>query len=417
MHLLKTDTYKIIYVSGKTPQYAILSHRWEPEEITFRTFNSQALQDASLRSFDDRLRPSAVKIQRACAKARQQGFDYIWIDTCCIDKSSSEELRTALNSMYKWYREAAVCYTFLNDVAFSRIGDNMFDSYRKDRQGKSSEWFERGWTLQELLVPQKMEFYDTHWTFMGTRNELADLVSRVAGIRPEYLNGQLSFRKASIATKMSWMAGRTTREVEDIAYSLLGIFNVNLTPQYGEGVKAFSRLQDAIMLDYGAFDESLFAWVWPHDGQLKCYRDGGRVPRVTNSKWGLLAPSPDCFKNASNIVIDQHKLRQRLAGGFIKTSQGISFTVGYGEGKNMFGLNRSKISVPLNCWRLQNGQSLETIVIELSRDARRGWSRLQCNELSSSKWAKVGNNRVLGFDQGAIGSATITVMQPHIDLQ
>ncbi|KAF2679846.1 HET-domain-containing protein, partial [Lentithecium fluviatile CBS 122367] len=273
MHLLRTDTYELVYVSGNTPPYAILSHRWENEEITFKTINSEALRDPSLASFSRGLRPSAEKIRGSCAIARQQGFDHVWIDTCCIDKSSSEELRTALNSMFKWYREATVCHVFLNDVTFFEIGEHymdMFCSDREDRQGKASEWFERGWTLQELLAPRKLEFYDKHWKWMGTRDELAPMVGRVAGISAEYLkdpkdagSGKARFREASVATKMSWMAGRRTTAVEDIAYSMLGIFNVDLTPRYGEGVKAFTRLQDAIILNWGTFDESLFAWERP----------------------------------------------------------------------------------------------------------------------------------------------------------
>ncbi|PSN71998.1 HET-domain-containing protein, partial [Corynespora cassiicola Philippines] len=245
------------------PRYAALSHRWEKKEITFRTINSKALRNGSLASFEVDLRPSAAKIIGACTVARQQQFEYVWIDTCCIERSSSEELSRALNMMFKWYREAAVCYTFLKDVAFSQVTGEMFNSIHEGRSGQASEWFERGWTLQELLAPSKVDFYDKDWKFMGTRDSLADIVGRISGIEPGYLkdpesgrSGKRGFQEASVATKMSWMAGRTTKHVEDIAYSLLGLFNVNMIPQYGEGIKAFSRLQDAILLDSNCFDES-----------------------------------------------------------------------------------------------------------------------------------------------------------------
>ena len=134
------------------------------------------------------------------------------------------------------------------------------DSPQRQKDDKPSEWFERGWTLQELLAPQKMAFYDKQWKFMRMRDHLASLIGAIAGIKPEYLEDNRSrsqkFREASVATKMSWMAGRVTRDVEDIAYSLLGIFNINMIPRYGEGVKAFARLQETLLADSASFDES-----------------------------------------------------------------------------------------------------------------------------------------------------------------
>lgn len=418
MHLLKTDTYEVIYVSGTTPRYAILSHRWESEEITFRNMESEALRNLSSTSISDGLQLSAAKIRGACALARQQQFDYIWIDTCCIDKSSSEELRAGLNSMFKWYREAAVCYTFLNDVAFSQTSDEMFSSLREDRQGKASEWFERGWTLQELLAPRSMEFYDKNWQFMGTRHDLASLVGKVAGIKPGYLKdpkkGSPSFREASVATKMSWMAGRTTRDVEDIAYSLLGIFNIDLVPQYGEGIKAFSRLQEAIMMDCESFDESLFAWELPQNCELRCFRNPSTVPKFAHSNWGLLAPSPDCFKKSADVIVIRHKVVQRLAGGFRKSYQGIFFTLPRPDVKKWLGGTRNEVSLPLNCWRLHDNNVRERIVLQISRDSMWIYHRTQCNQLSSRSGAKVGSKRSLGIEQSA--TATITVTQPQLDL-
>lgn len=255
MRLLDTRTFQLEEFAS-APDYAIL-HRWlsgrKGEEITFKILEksgSTILSDAASTPPGSKHGASAEKIRGACAVARQQDLRYIWCDNICIDKSSSEELRRALNSMFTWYHEAAICYTYLSDVAFSGSGDDMFQSIHQDRQRdrQASEWFDRGWTLQELLAPQKMEFYDRAWNLMGSKNGLAGLVGQIAGIKPEYLlsdddSRYLSFREASVAARMSWMAGRTTSAVEDIAYSLLGIFNVNMIPQYGEGVKACSRLQ------------------------------------------------------------------------------------------------------------------------------------------------------------------------------
>ena len=257
MNLLRTDTYEVVRAPCPTPRYAILSHRWEAEEITFdiiRTIKPSALRKPSFPSIPANLRASAAKIRGACTVAQQQGYSYIWIDTCCIDKTKSEELRYALNMMFKWYQNAAVCYTYFNDITFSTPSEEMFMSNRPDRRGKVSEWFERGWTLQELIAPRQMQFYDKRWKFMGTRSELAKLVGRVAGINPDYLSGKRGLHDASCAMRMSWMAGRVTQQVEDIAYSLMGIFDVQLDPTYGEGTKAFIRLQEAIMTQFGCLD-------------------------------------------------------------------------------------------------------------------------------------------------------------------
>lgn len=412
MRLMKTDTYGIVEV-GRIPSYAILSHRWMPEEITFKTHRPAALKDASFTSLSKSLHSSARKLRHACAIARKQGFSYIWIDTVCIDKSNSEELRTALNSMFKWYHDANVCYTYLNDVLYEQRGPEMFNSMQQQRLGRLSEWFERGWTLQELVAPRKMEFYDAGWTFMGTRNELAEFVGKAAKINPAYLNGKADFRNACNAVKMSWAAGRTTQMVEDIAYSLLGIFNVNLAPQYGEGVKAFLRLQNAIMSDFGTMDESLFAWQLPPNRELRCFRRGNTPgPKFAESQWGLLAPSPDCFAYSGDTLVDPRRVKLRINGGFHQNSQGITVTAGYGDGKNFLGLNKSSISLPLNCWKITREGSLETVVLELKGSSSKGWCRTDCETLRSSSRASIGSN----WGQGAVGHHTFTVLQPQLRL-
>jgi hypothetical protein len=295
MYLLKTDKCRLVNVERDlkaTPVYAILSHRWGPDEITFNQINPTVPANATLSTDEAKL--SAAKIRNACAVAEHQGLSYLWIDSCCIDKSSSEELREALNSMFAYYHNAAICYTYLSDVSRSLTGAGMFKSDLKDRRKDGehlhSEWFKRGWTLQELLAPQKMVFYDKQWQPMGTRNDLAAIVGNAANINSDYLSDaaseRLKFREASAATKMSWMAGRMTTRPEDIAYSLLGIFDVNMIPQYGEGIKAFARFQDVLMTDSASFDESLFAWALPANRELRCYRkktQSGTPPKPTES--------------------------------------------------------------------------------------------------------------------------------------
>ncbi|XPT00388.1 hypothetical protein M3J09_009542 [Ascochyta lentis] len=407
MNLLKTDTYEVVRASGSTPRYAILSHRWESEEITFdimKTIKPSAMRSPSFSSIPASLRASAAKIRGACAIAQQQGFGHIWIDTCCIDKTKSEELRYALNMMFKWYQNAAVCYTYFNDITFSAPNERMFMSDRNDRRGQASEWFERGWTLQELLAPREMQFYDKRWKFMGTRGELAKLVGRVSGISPEYLNRTRDLNDASCAMKMSWMAGRVTQKVEDVAYSLIGLFDIHLDPIYGEGTRSFIRLQEAIMTEFGRFDESLFAWERPQGSMLRCFQSEPRVHVFEHNKWGLLAPSPDCFKRSGNIFVKKDLIKMRPAGGFRRSHQGIFFTLPAKEVNRTFGGPRGEINLPLNCWRIGSNRAPETIVLQLSRTADGEVFRTQCDRLSSQKGAQVSSK----------GDVIIAVAQPQI---
>lgn len=129
-----------------------------------------------------------------------------------------------------------------------------------------------------------MEFYDRGWNFIGTKQDLADLLQAKTGIAKQYLSGASNFKAASVATKMGWMAGRTTAEIEDIAYSMLGLLNINMEIHYGEGVKAFMSLQRTLM--ESSTDESIFAWTIPTKG-LTCYRGLGQAPKFSPTNWGL----------------------------------------------------------------------------------------------------------------------------------
>ncbi|KAM5545994.1 hypothetical protein V8D89_000120 [Ganoderma adspersum] len=192
------------------------------------------------------------KVRDACFIALAQGYKYIWIDSCCIDKTSSAELSEAINSMYFWYREAAVCYAFLADVPF---GDNPRATGSKFR---TSRWFTRAWTLQELIGPQVVLFLSTDWRIIGSKSSLAVVVEEVTRIERAVLRQQKAIEDASVARRMSWAARRASTRLEDRAYSLLGIFNINMPTLYGEGGHAFVRLQQEILRRIP--DQSLFAW-------------------------------------------------------------------------------------------------------------------------------------------------------------
>ncbi|TBU40451.1 hypothetical protein BD309DRAFT_346314 [Dichomitus squalens] len=192
------------------------------------------------------------KIREACRVARQAGYRYLWIDSCCINKMSSSELSEAINSMYMWYRLAKVCYAYLTDVPTGEDPRAPQSAFRKSR------WFKRGWTLQELIAPFSVTFLSKDWKKIGTKLTLGDLVDEITGIPDEALFHSKSLDQFSVAQRLSWAALRETTREEDRAYSLLGIFDINMPTLYGEGERAFRRLQEEIVRRIP--DLSLFAW-------------------------------------------------------------------------------------------------------------------------------------------------------------
>lgn len=230
MHLINIKTLALEeFIEGGIPEYAILSHRWTKEELNFK----EVLKERA-----DPDKKGYRKLVGACRVAAGYHVDYLWIDTCCIDKRSSAELSEAINSMYAWYENAKICIAYLEDV---EAGPNFDETFR------ASVWFTRSWTLQELLAPDDVEFYDGNWTLIADRKYNAHVISEITGIQRLVLSRDIHLKDRTIAEKMSWAAGRTASRSEDIAYSLLGLFGVNLALLYGEGSRAFQRLLEEII--------------------------------------------------------------------------------------------------------------------------------------------------------------------------
>ncbi|KAL8838637.1 MAG: hypothetical protein Q9170_002045 [Blastenia crenularia] len=266
--LINTSTLKLEEVCDeRTKIYAILSHRWEDEEISFNEMQKPELI-AEKRGF--------WKIIRLCELALIDEYKYVWADTCCINKQSSAELTEAINSMFRWYKAAAICYVFLSDV-----DSNTPSKGSKEQQITDSVWFERGWTLQELLAPSNVAFYDSQWSFLGTKQTLRGVLTRRTGIEEAALDGT-PLSGYSIAQRMSWAAPRKTTRTKDIAYCLLGLFQVNMPMLYGEGTRAFLRLQEEIIKQ--SDDHTIFAW-----------------PIGERDQTGLLADSPASFANCRDV--------------------------------------------------------------------------------------------------------------------
>lgn len=241
MRLINVMTMQMERYDYGIPVYTILSHTWNvTEEIDLATFQ---------RGVGVRERFSGwKKVQRCCEQTRNDGYRYTWIDTCCIDNTNLVELSEAINSMYRWYKNAAVCYAYLVDVDHSlrlRGGTDCIDriAKRDDWHLRNSRWFTRGWTLQELLAPSYVVFYGKDWVPLGTRESLLDVIHQVTQIQPEYLSSPDAIRQATVATIFSWAARRQTQRPEDHVYSLLGLLNIHMPLIYGEGHHAFQRLQ------------------------------------------------------------------------------------------------------------------------------------------------------------------------------
>ncbi|KAK7957837.1 hypothetical protein PG988_012685 [Apiospora saccharicola] len=248
MRLLNTHSLGLENFENEhfTPPYAILSHTWGTNEILFNDVNKQRGEDANWQSSE-----SASKILLSTDQARRDGLEYIWIDTICIDKSSSAELSEAINSMFEWYARAKVCYAYLAD-------------YTEVEDLPRCRWLRRGWTLQELIAPGNVVFYDRHWNQIGTRDSMADKLAPLTTIdagllrRGQYEDVHRLLTYIGTATKMSWAADRQTTKKEDRAYCLMGIFKVNMPLLYGEGSRAFRRLQEEILRD--TTDSSILAF-------------------------------------------------------------------------------------------------------------------------------------------------------------
>ncbi|KAJ2978056.1 hypothetical protein NUW58_g7615 [Xylaria curta] len=263
MRLLNTQTLDIReFRHDEIPQYAILSHTWDEEEVSLQDMTGTC--QVEKRGYQ--------KVKDCCSVAKTHGFEYVWIDTCCIDKTSSAELSEAINSMYRWYEGSEICYAYLADVA---PGVTVDDAFRKSR------WFTRGWTLQELVAPPIVIFVNNSWEEIGDRSGLQPLISDITGIPGEFLFGE-DLALASVAQRMSWAAKRETTRIEDLAYCLMGMFGIYMPMLYGEGQKAFIRLQEEILRVTN--DHSLFSW------------------RSLEDHGGILATSPAAFESSGNII-------------------------------------------------------------------------------------------------------------------
>jgi hypothetical protein len=325
MWLINVNTKKLEKFSEEcAPPYAILSHTWKREEVSFHDLS---LSDISLKKPE-----GYAKIEQTCRLSQGNNLEYAWVDTCCIDKSNNTEYAEAINSMFRWYKKSTVCYAYLSDLDPTVSTEDGMPGCR---------WFTRGWTLQELIAPSIVMFYDACWTKRGSKNRLASLISSVTRIDEKVLCGKECLSTVSVAAKMSWASNRETTVTEDTAYCLLGIFDINLTVLYGEGPKAFIRLQEAIA--EGTDDMSIFAWEPLNDDK-------------TNR--GIFARSPAEFHRCGDIfdtsIIVENDGYKFTSKGLQITTQLIEYPQHNGE-RTSSTLPHFRYVLDLNCTSLTKG--------------------------------------------------------------
>ncbi|KAH8660895.1 kinesin light chain 3 [Tricladium varicosporioides] len=242
------------FCDSEVPCYAILSHTWGPdgEEVTFQEILSGIKSN----------KPGYDKIRFCGEQAKRDGLSYFWVDTCCINKSDAIELQTAINSMFRWYKNAAKCYVYLVDVSIA--DDKIKSGPELDYESafRESRWFTRGWTLQELLAPSLVEFFSADYKRFGDKKCLESLIHEITGI-PVKAVQRYDQAKFSFDERVSWVTKRHTKHEEDMVYSLLGIFGVFLPLNYGEGQdNALQRLRDEVEK---RFPSQRPAWVVPFE--------------------------------------------------------------------------------------------------------------------------------------------------------
>lgn len=358
MHLIRTDGTFVIHQfdaprlwRDRSKPYAILSHTWasnNADEVSFQ----------DMKNIDQaKTKPGWEKIDETCKKAARDKIPYIWIDTCCIDKTGPhDQIQGEINSMYQYYAQAEVCYVLLSDVPGScpQLTDREklkeIFPYNKRTWAQCierSRWFTRGWTLQELIAPKRIEFYNRRWRWIGSlKGGLLDTVSKTTSIPKETLEKKpgASLEYYTIAQRMAWAANRQTTKPEDMAYCLVGIFNVTLPAVPGEGIRAFERLQKEIIKQ--SRDHSIFAWNW---------RSGFK--RKLSGNESLFAPHPRFFATHEPIVPlkETREKTYRHEHTFEMTNGGLEITLPIITDNSKAASSKKRLALLNCCYRDSKG--------------------------------------------------------------
>ncbi|CAI6338731.1 unnamed protein product [Periconia digitata] len=393
MRLINCHTFQIEeFPEHKKPRYAILSHTSKVPSIITKPA-SDVKEEVKV--------PESQIITKACDIALGHGCDYCWVDTVCVNRSDSGDWSEAVNSMFKWYQDATFCIAYLNDfegigLSGESVGNANASFESKAGLDKEAEppaysevdqtyslanlgrcdWFSSGWTLTHLIAPRHVQFYDSQWRFYKEKREFATEISRITRIPVQVLkSANYNCHRYSVAEIMSWASRRRTDRIEDLSYCLFGLFDVNLPLIYGEGHKAFRRLQEEIIRTRA--DLSVFAW------QSKIAdKDLPPHERIR----GILARSPSEFSQASGIPASI----QSRTPGFRMTNKGLQIDAAIGAGTP----EALEIGfLPLGCKRYI-GEDLHWLGVFLMQS--HGYVfRVRCGELGTQPAEVMRNKKLL----------------------
>lgn len=322
MRLLNTTSlgFEEFFDRNEPPPYAILSHRWSDMEVLYHDYDQQTDWSGSAKGYR--------KIYQCCELARQRNRKYIWIDSLCIDKRNTHEVTESVNSMWRYYTNAIECYAYLVDVP-------PFAAEKRERlrnwNGRPSEWFRRGWTLQELLAPQAVLFCDWDWKIIGQKSDasMLDEISKITSIPGYCLLDRFRLFRTCVAQKLSWASTRKTTKQEDRVYSLLGLLGINMPLFYGEGEeKAFLRLQQEVIRQTD--DESIFAW------RRSCGPD--------STATGILASTIDAFSHSGDVYV-----KDEIRSPYMITNKGLQIHTEASRVEGQGPKDRDVYIIPINC--------------------------------------------------------------------
>jgi hypothetical protein len=298
------------FLGDDIPDYAILSHTWgaDTEEVTYRDMTDGTGKN----------KIGYEKIRFCGEQARRDRLEYFWVDTCCIDKTNSVELQEAINSMFRWYQEAEVCYVYLSDVHLE-VNDDLGKLVIRE-----SIWFKRGWTLQELLAPHKLMFYDSNWRLIGDKESCCPIISSITGIGVNCILNSSEVRREMYFTRISWVEDRQTTKAEDIAYCLMGILDVHMPLQYGEGeFKAFGRLQHELVKRTSS--SSLLAWGLSFKNCISTGPDLWSIFPRSIKRQDILAQSPKRFSH--QLLLESVATLRDRSKAWVHTNRGFKVEV------------------------------------------------------------------------------------------
>ncbi|KPM43048.1 hypothetical protein AK830_g3522 [Neonectria ditissima] len=373
MWLVNTVTFNLHQYdpTARNPPYATLSHSSQGQGPNFRDLcNSDSWNLSAISHL-----PGIDTIFKACSKARTLGLGMLWADSVCVDRSSTADISEAVNSQFQICKNAQVCLVYLSDVNAhetpedaGEAPDALGNIPNPARYIEHSEWIKGVWMLQELIGSKQLQFYDNRWNYIGSKKSLLPFFSSALRIDAAVLENSECLPDFSIGRRMSWAAQLSASRPEDVAYSLLGIFGVSMTIIYGEGHRAFHRLQEEILRDTN--DATLFAWQ--STGTQK-YR-------------GLLANSPSEFHHFS---IHSQSMSLRVPGCIQTSSAGILIDDTFGvhnagqeivlclSGQRSQDGSETGVGIPLREWNNRFVRSTPYLVLNL-RELPKGAPRRIC---------------------------------------